>query len=339
MMRLLLALLLLPLQDPDRPSLILRLGDPSPAVREKAMKDLEAQGDRAETDLRQALKSEDPEIRTRAESLLFQLEQRRWLGALRDGQRHAKLGLPPAPDTPDGVLAETDGVRFGLKRDEWCSKGKVLGTRFLTDAAPAPGVEVDWTIAAVRDGTDFPMETCRRHSPGIVYVPGEPPPQAQVVLRGTRRWICDVPLEFRLPADGDSRRIRDYVVSVRWPELIVRSDNPVAQGILDQVLREQDLTATLKPGRDRNTRMAGGGIRLSVVSRCGPGIPQQPPPTWCGCPGQPSQAPPVPEPTGQQTRVRERSLSMYALEDIASIRLIFHLPIEEAFEVTSPPLK
>src|SRR5579864_505367 len=167
MMLVVFGLLLAVCQNSDHPSLIRQLGDPVPAAREKALKALAMLGDAVVPDLHRALGSEDLEIRIRAGSLLFQREEHRWLDALRDAQRPMALGMVVASVTPGAVLAETDGVRFTLKREEWSAGGAVLGTRFHTAVDPAPGVEVSWTIATVRDGTNLPMETCGIHSPGI----------------------------------------------------------------------------------------------------------------------------------------------------------------------------
>ncbi len=332
-MRLLLVLLLL--QDPDRPRLIRQLGDTDPALREKAYNVLEGQGETAFAELQQALKSEDPEIRTRVTALLYRLEQERWIGTLKKAQRPSKLVLQDA-DPLDGSVAETDGVRFGFTRDAWAPEGKVLGTRIMTAVSPAPEVDVTWTVAAVRNGKELPLETCAWHSPTRVYVPGEPPAQAEVVVKGQRRWICDVPLEFRNPTDGLSRRVGAYVITVQWPVLSVRADDPVPQDVMRKVLRNEDLRVTIKPERKRN--VFGGSSRFTSVFRCGTALNEQPR-AWCGCIGQPFAGLRAPEPQAQDTQARAISVQMYEIDDIEAIQLTFHLPVEELFEVTSPPLK
>ncbi len=332
-MRLLLVLLLL--QDPDRPRLIQQLGDADPALREKANKALEGQGEAAFADLQRALKSEDPEIRTRATALLYRLEQERWIGTLRKAQRPSRLVLHDA-DILEGSVAETDGVRFGFKRDAWAPEGKVLGTRFSTSVAATPEVDVTWTVSSVRNGKELPLETCTWHSPSTVYVPGDAPAQAEVLIKGQRRWLCDVPLEFKNPVDGIGRRIGPYVLTVQWPVLVVRADDPVPQDVMRKVLRNEDLRVTIKPERKRN--VMGGGSRFTVVSRCGTILNDQPR-AWCGCIGQPFAGLRAPEPQAQETQARAMSVSMYEIDDVESIQLTFHLPVEELFEVTSPPLK
>jgi hypothetical protein len=333
-MRLLLALLLLLPQESDRAALLRQLGDPSPAVREKAMKTLEGQGEAADADLREALKHEDPEIRTRAASLLFRLEQERWIGPLKQAQRPLKLRFPaPASDSP---MVEIDGVRWTFKRDAWAPEGKVLGTRWTTILTSAPEVDVAWTVASVRDGKDLPLETCTYHSPARVYVPGEPPAQAEVVVKGRRRWLCDVPIELKNPTDGIGRRIGAYLVTVQWPVLVVRADDPVPQELMRKVLRNEDVRVTIKPERKRNTLF--GGSRHSSVFRCGTPLNDQPR-AWCGCIGQPAREPQDPEPQAQETQARATFAQMYEIDDVESIQLTFHLPVEELFQVTSPPLK
>jgi hypothetical protein len=338
MARLLVLLLLLPLQDPDRPRLVRQLGDADPAVRENAYRALEVLGESAQAELHSAQKSDDPEIRTRATALLFRLEQERWLGPLKSTQRPLKLRFPDDAAKPEGSVAETDGVRFAFLREGWAPEGKLLGTRFSTSVSPAPGVDVSWTVAAVRDGKDLPLETCGFHSPERVYVPGEPPPRAEVVIKGRRRWICDVPLEFRDPRDGDSRRIGAYVVTVRWPVLVVRADDPLEQDMMVRVLRSEDVHCSIKPGREKGPRRMGGFRRMTSISRCGTALNPQPK-AWCGCVGRPAKDLRPPAPQAQETQARALSVQMYEIEDIESIRLTFHLPVEELFELTSPPLE
>ena len=145
-----------------------------------------------------------------------------------------------------------------------------------------------------------------------------------------------MPLEFRNPTDGLSRRIGAYVIMVQWPVLIVRGDDPVPQDLMRKVLRNEDLRVTIKPERKRN--VMGGGSRHTSVFRCGTTLNEQPR-AWCGCIGQPSRELPEPVTLAQETQARAMSASMYEIDDIEAIQLTFHLPVEELFEVTSPPLK
>jgi hypothetical protein len=46
-----------------------------------------------------------------------------------------------------------------------------------------------------------------------------------------------------------------------------------------------------------------------------------------------------PEPTSRETRARQREVERYDLDAIESIDLSLHLPVEESFEVVSPPLE
>jgi len=47
----------------------------------------------------------------------------------------------------------------------------------------------------------------------------------------------------------------------------------------------------------------------------------------------------TPNPLSQETQARDTSAQRYDIDVIESIALTLHLPVEEAFEVTSPPLK
>src|SRR6188508_94297 len=111
-MRLLLVLLLLLPQEPDRADLVRQLGDPSPAARERAYKALEAQGDAALPDLKKALESSDAETRTRASALIELRVQEARLAELRREQRPGKLLLPELSleyDSPPGEMQEAEG--------------------------------------------------------------------------------------------------------------------------------------------------------------------------------------------------------------------------------------
>jgi hypothetical protein len=60
---------------------------------------------------------------------------------------------------------------------------------------------------------------------------------------------------------------------------------------------------------------------------------------WCGCPVQPSTKPPEPPPMLDELSVEVDFGKLYTLEEIKSISITFHKPVEEGFEVTSPALK
>lgn len=331
MLRLLTLLLLLPLQDPDRKSLIRQMGDTDPVVREKATKALEAQGDAALPDLRQALVAGDPEIRTRAEQLIELRTQERQFVALKEAQRPGKLRLPEAPPAN-----EVEGVRFTFKRRPWSPDGTVLGTIFETEFTPAPELTVEWRVASVRNGKDLPLETCVWHSPKLVYVPGPVPPEAEVRVNGLRRWYCDVPIVLNNPADGQTRRFAGYTVIVHWPEILVRSERPHAQDVMKRVLRNGDVRCIIRP--ERVNHFLSGSSRSRSVYRCGTSLGLKNS-AWCGCRTAPEQEALEPEPPSQETSACDPSVLRYGVDAIQSISLTLHLPVEEAFELTSPPLK
>jgi hypothetical protein len=58
---------------------------------------------------------------------------------------------------------------------------------------------------------------------------------------------------------------------------------------------------------------------------------------WCGCNDAPSRNKPPAVEKIQEFKVSPRGRPR--LEDLESISLTLHVPIEEPFEVTSPPLK
>lgn len=338
LLRLSLLLLLLP-QEPDRAGLVRQLSDPAPAVREKAMKALEAQGDAALPDLKRALESEDAETRTRAAALIDLRVQEAKLAELKGAQRADKLRLPELSleyVAPPGELTETEGARFEFKRRPWAPDGVVLGTIFETNLATSPGVSVDWTVASVRGGKDLPVETCAWHSPRLVYVPGEVPPTAEVRIKGSRRWYCDVPMLLKNPSDGMSRRIGGFTCIVIWPVIQVRADRPLDEDVMNSVLQNSDVRCTVRP--ERRANMFGGGRTHHSIFRCGTslGLKHK---AWCGCLEEPSREPRTPDPLSQETQARDASTQRYDIDDIESIALTLHLPVEEAFEATSPPLK
>jgi hypothetical protein len=340
MARLLLLLLLLPAQDPDRGVLLRQLGDPSPSLREQATRALESQGDAALSDLRKALDEGDPEIRCRAAALIDLRTQEFSFATLQREQRASKLGLADLLleyDYPPGEILETDGVRFTFTRRPWAPDGEVLGTLFETETAPAPHVQIDWRISSIRDGATLPFETCAWHSPRLVYVPGAVPTAAQLRIRGTRRWFCGVPIRFLSPSDGVSRRFAGYTVTVHWPDIEVRSDRPVDERAMGEVLRDEDIHCTLRPGMEDGVYI-GMGVGCGGCSGCGRSriLPRL---AWCGCRGEPTPQDPTPRATSRETKLRQFTVERYPLSAIESIELTLHLPVEESFEVISPLLK
>ena len=334
----LLLALLLPAQEPDRRDLLRQLGDPSPSVRDRASAALEAQGDAALPDLRRAQDDPDPEIRCRAAALVDLRTQEETFARLCREQRAAKLRLAKllrVDLAPPGQVVDVDGVRFTFARRPWAPEGEVRGTVFVTEAAGAPGVRLRWSVASIRDGRELPVETCSWHSPRLVYVPNRVPAASEVRIRGVRRWTCDVPLRFESPSEGQARRFAGYTVTIRWPDIVVRADRPLGRSAMEEVLTEGDVRCKVRPGREDGLLICFGvGCRGS--SRGG-GTPKEW--AWCGCVGAPDREPREPEPMTRETQACQRTIERYGLDAIESIDLTLHLPVEEPFEVTSPPLE
>lgn len=329
---------LFPAQEPDRRELIRRLGDLSPVVRDKASAALEAQGDAALTDLRRALDDTDPEIRCRVEALVDLRTQEQTFARLCREQRAAKLRLAELLleyEYPPAGIVDIDGVRFTFARRPWAPDGEIRGTIFETDAAQAPGVTLNWSVSSIRDGRELPVETCTRHSPRLVYVPDRVPEASQIRIRGVRRWTCEVPLRFESPSDGQARRFAGYTVTIEWPDLVVRAERPLEKSAMDQVLTDQDVRCKIRPGREDGLFICFG-VGCGGHSRCRGARREL---AWCGCVGAPDQEPREPEPTSRETRARQRTVERYGLDAIESIELTLHLPVDEPFEVTSPPLE
>lgn len=327
-------LLLLLLQDPP---LVERLGDPDPRVREEATKALAAKGPAAREELLAARKNRDQEIRDRALELLCRFDPTILLQTLQTSQRGRKLGLLAATQTdlPPGV-AVTDGVRYRFTRRAWAPDGQVLGTVVETQAEQVLEGDLRWTVAAVRNGGDLPVETCSLHSPRLVYVPGVPPAECTVVVRGNRTWRCDVPVRFEAPAEGSVRRVGAFTMTLEWPQLVLRSDAEVAQSMLDGGVLGSEIEVVLKPGRNA----AGFRSRVNLIASTCCGVGRKPVrPAWCGCEGKPYKATDYPPPAGRALRVTIALGQVYKVDDVASLSFPFHMPVEEAFEVESPPLK
>jgi len=101
-------------------------------------------------------------------------------------------------------------------------------------------------------------------------------------------------------------------------------------------MREGDVHVRIRPGKSNNR--FGGRSSLTVTSVCGRMAPPANP-AWCGCDGQPAKWN-LPAPAGSQDlSVLSYTWSGYAIDAIESISLTFHKPVEEPFDVSSPPLK
>jgi hypothetical protein len=331
--RLLLAAALVFAQDGELDGLLRQLGDPDAAVREKASDALAARGTGARDVLLKGRESQDPEIRARATALLMRIDADFRFRCLRDIQRPIKFRVlaDAAKDAPQGTSL-IDGVTFRFSRRAWGRGNDALGTILETEVELGFEGEIEWSVAEFRGRGAPPVETCDIHSPRLAYLPIPRPGPGCVVVKGLRRWRCEVPVDFKDPVDGQTRRAGPFSVTLAWPCVVVRSDAPLASAVLNRTLTPDDIRCTLKPGINR----FGGRASLSVRVACGGVVRISEPRAWCGCVGQPTKFPRAPVERIQELRVSPSGSPK--LDDLESISLTLHVPVEEPFEVTSPTL-
>lgn len=238
----------------------------------------------------------------------------------------------PATD-PSTVFADGIGVSFG--RRLWKPEGKPTGTIFETKVRAAFDGDVRWSVAWVKTDRPLTMETCAIHSPQLVYVPEVDPADPRVTIKGTRLWFCPTPIEFQDPKNGDRWKLGSCQVSVEWPFIRVRMDNPMNVRLLRKTLTSKDIQFKAKVIRDRD--MMGVGIGGGGGGRFGGRFGGKT--AWCGCEGQPSTTPRQPPPMDSELTVEVDFGKFYTINEIKSISITFHKPVEDAFEVTSPALK
>jgi hypothetical protein len=256
-------------------------------------------------------------------------DQAAWIARLQKEQRTEKL----TRNTPDNWKAPerssaTDGAVFSFTR-----RPTAAGTIFNTDLRRFLEGEIEWSVAGIRDDKNLVVETCDLHSPASVYVAALPPLPCTVTVKGIRRWYCDVPVEFKGTVEGATQRVAGFEMTVRWPDIVVTADRPVPQHLVPQLLRGWEISAKLKPNAPR-----GGGVRENLVARTGRVRESAKNPAWCGCSEKPTRGERPPVPTSTTWKVPVSNYAQSAVDDIESITFKFHLPVEEPFEVTSPPL-
>lgn len=329
----LLLIILAAAQDAEVDRLVARLGDDAPAAREEAERKLIEKGERALPALRRALESADPEVRARAQTAVARIEEDAAHMALQRQQRPGKIVVSAGDHTEiPSNAAVTDGARFTFACRPWPAEGPRAGTIIETTALKYLDGNLEWEVAALTTGRG--VETCDRHSPDLVYAPGEWRTGAGVQVKGLRRWYCDIPMRFDDPRDGDRRHAGPYTLVVRWPSIVVETDTPVSTWILPQMLSTSDITITFKePEASGRYGSRLGGKRNSIAR--GP----TPVYAWCGCAGQPAKETRKPPPMSREHAVKDPLRIYPAIEKVASISLTFHRPVEEPFEVTSPALK
>ncbi len=247
-----------------------------------------------------------------------------------------KVHLQQEKRTPEEVAAFDDGMRFLFSRRAWKPDGKATGTIFETDLKLSFDGEVRWSVASVKTDQEWAVETCALHSPRRVYVPSPDLESPRVTIKGTRLWYCPTPVEFKLPKDGDTHRIGTGQVTIEGTSIRVRLDNALEEPWIKRTLTEKDIVVTFKPGRVPDTMgvgAGGGGGGRFGGSYGGKNR------AWCGCLGEPATKNPKAPPMVKELLVKIPYGGLYPLSDMASISLIYHKPVEESFELTSPPLK
>ena len=318
-LRLLLAAALILSQDGELDRLLQQLGDPDAAVRERASDALAARGAEARDALVKGREDRDPEIRARATTLLLKIDADFRFRCQREIQRSLKFTFP-------------EGARFTFSRRPWASEGKALGTVFETKVETGFQGDLEWSIAAFRGGKELPLETCGTHSPKLVYASDPEVGDTTLVVKGLRRWRCDLPVEFKNPVDGQTCRVGSFLVKLAWPCVLVVSDDALPSPVLNATLCSSDIRYDLKPGINRF------GGREFLVMRVGCGARATPTKlAWCGCADHPSKFVSTPAEKVRELRVSPQGSPK--LEELESISLTLHAPVEETFEVTSPPLK
>ena len=333
MIRSLFALALLFAQEGELERLLQGLGDPDAAVREKASDALAARGLEARDALLKGREIRDPEIRARATQLLMRIDPDFRFRCLREVQRPLRFRfLADATNDAPQRSSIIDGAKFTFSRRAWGPGDDAVGTLLETVLESGLEGDLEWSIVGFCGKRMLPVETCDVHSPRLVYLPDPKPGPGSIVIQGVRRWRCDVPLDFKDPVDGQTLRAGPFTVKVAWPCVVVTSDSPLASSVLTRTLGPEDIRCTLRPGINR----FGGRTNLVARFGCGLGVRDSEPKAWCGCTKQPAKFPKAPVERIQELRVSPSGSPK--LDELASISLTLHVPVEEPFEVSSPAL-
>jgi len=228
------------------------------------------------------------------------------------------------------------GGGFVFRRSTWIQENQTAGTVFHTASMREFEGELEWEVVRIRAGGDQEFLKCSRHSPGVVFVEDSKLADAVVTLRGVRRWYRATSVEFLSPSEGDTRHVGSYSLELRWPSVIVRSALPMAKDVLDRTCAPCDIQVRVKPGREWR-----GSLRSSSscvdIEFCG--VELEGTRVWCGCNEAPARQEKARRNVVPERRVEYSGTSREApLEHLDSITVLFHEPIEERFEVTSPVL-
>jgi len=339
MLRLLLVLALLPSQEDDPRALVRRLGDDDVAARDRAGRALEAHGMASINILSRALEDPDLEIRSRAAVLVDRIDPSYAFASRVLAQREHKLNVV-AVRSPGEDAAATDGAVFVFERRRWIEGGKTIGGVLRTSAYSSLDGEITWSVASAHSTREFRVETCSTHSPEIVFLRGEGTDPCTVVLKGTRRWLCDVPVHFVAPVEGDRRRIGKFTVTVEWPHVVLRCDDPQPPSLVTRMLQDWDIRAKGATPRAWLEAPSPPDIEPAIFfpEAKESEYSEEAQRAWCGCGGRPARLE-LPPATSRKREVRIPGKGIRGLHEIAELSLVLHVPVEEPFELTSPPLE
>jgi hypothetical protein len=230
-----------------------------------------------------------------------------------------------------------DGVTFRFERRPWKVEESVQGHLFATSVDQDFRGYLFWSIARISSGEPVAFETCDVHSPKLVYVPQSDLPEARVQIEGTRWWFYDTTLVFENPKEGESKRVGQYEIEIRWPKIYVRCNEGIPYMVLYGSLVDDDITLRTKVFK----YFTGGSATLRIRGREPP--PGEGPPTWCGCLGAPTrwkrEVPLAEEHYVYPETEHGHSASEYKLDEIEKIEIRFHKPVKETFRVSSPILR
>lgn len=236
-----------------------------------------------------------------------------------------KIELDSTKSRPSRVY--TPGARFTIQGARKWRKGWVLSTRH--EEYLHGEIEFDVVQVLGKDDQPIKFERCGKCSPRDVYVPNQE--SARPIIKGIRRWYSPYELVFTNPKNSQTKRVGDFDITIKWPELEVTSRRGWSEHIIAQTAR--DFSFTPKKGRAKDLGIMGGGggghygSRLTKRSFIN---------SWCDCRGKPQ---PLIE--KKVALVRHRKITSdfarsYRLDDIEKITLKFYKPVEEPFELKGP---
>ena len=251
------------------------------------------------------------------------------------------VALHPSSGFPSAKYA--DGIRLSFSVKPWAPDGKPQGWIVqIDDRIDLPWSRqkstVTWDIGSVESGAALPLEKCGKHSPSLVYVANPDPGPLTVKIRGARSWYLDAPIEFRPPKEGDTWKGHGFSVTLRWPDIVVRSERPLPAERMERCLTREDVHLYISErerGYDTMGIGGGGGGGGRYGGRFGGR--EKVVYAWCGCVNAPAPW------TRPEVKVRD-SIQVLAetdrrpLGDYECIQLDFRALIEEEFEVISDPL-